>query len=389
MDMEHDDLLGGDPGPVASPANLEGVLRRHLRRRRRFTAGVAGVVLAISLGGGAAVGEVLASGGTPAAVGAGAGAGQSKSSTSSTAGSSNSLPVPAAGGQAGDVGGQFGHSSATAPTGLTWGAVANAAQGGEGASAAASATSSGHEAVCASCPLRPGAKRLFERSAGGVALRVYSLDFSGYPVPVGEPDVAPAIAVCDPFSSLLVEASDSGAVGEVTVPDPRSAPRPVDVVDLQVLGLTEGSPMAVLVVRTGPSVHEVVATFASGARDEMAVVDGVAVLATVLPQGATAASATTAQVEALGASGQRVTQFAVPQAPALAEPRTCLPMLPGGPATPPRTGGAGGSAGSGPASTGGSAGSGRTSSGTTSSGTTSTGSAPAGSPTQGAGSSGA
>lgn len=375
--MEHDDLLGGDPGPAAAPENLEGVLRRHLRRRRRLTAGVASAVLVISLGGGAAVGEMLASSG-----GAGVALNPRAASSSTNPTASPDLGSPPVSANGGAVNGsEFGHSDAsgTPPTGLVWGTTSAPSSASATVSSPSTSTSAtaagGSEAICGSCDIvRAGAKRLFERTADGVALRVYSLDFSLYRLPAGEPagepEVQPKFPVCDPYSSLLVEASDSGAVGEVTVPDPQNAPRPVDVVDLQVLGVTEGSPFAVLVVRTSSSVHDVVATFGTGARDEMAVVNGVAVLATVLPSGATGTSATSVQVEALGASGQSLEHFSVPQAPAFAEPRLCLPMLPGGVPTPPR-GGATGSAGGGTGSVG--------------SGGASSGSAPAGKPSGSAG----
>src|SRR5579864_622227 len=108
--MEHDELLGGDLGPAASRENLEGVLRRHLRRRRRLTAGVAGAVMALSLGGGAAIGGVLASTGGPVA--SGAPRGTSRGALPAAAGGHRTPPAPATG--------TAQLPTSAAPNGLSW-----------------------------------------------------------------------------------------------------------------------------------------------------------------------------------------------------------------------------------------------------------------------------
>ena len=77
---------------------------------------------------------------------------------------------------------------------------------------------------------------------------------------------------------LVVEVSDAGAVGLVTVPLGPSAARPFDVLADQVIGLREGSPIAVVVVHTTAVASAARAEFAAGGSDQMSVVDGWAVL---------------------------------------------------------------------------------------------------------------
>src|SRR5271165_5492174 len=58
-------------GPAATEDNLRGILVRHTRRRKRWTTGIAATVVALGVGGGAAIGGVVAStGGLATSLGA-------------------------------------------------------------------------------------------------------------------------------------------------------------------------------------------------------------------------------------------------------------------------------------------------------------------------------
>jgi hypothetical protein len=351
MSMEHEDLLlGGDPGPQASRDNLEGVLRRHLRRRRRLTGGVAAVVLAIGAGGGVAIGEIVASGGQAAVLGPRA--------TPQIAGSTGQGGQPAVSGANSAVGvpppSVNGTASSTPPAGLSWESGQASEFGPIVPSATGGTASNSEPATCFGCVssfVAPSARRLFERSANGIDVRVYEVRY-GEAV-VGSGSAEPQVALCQSTTSLLVEVSDAGAVGELTVAYPSTASKPVDLVSEDVVGVAEGSPMAILAVRVGSGVTSVGARFGNGAGDEMAVVDGLAVLVAPVPTGPSAADAAAkADVIAYGASGQQLQTFSTPEAPAIALPLECLaPLL------PPRGGKPGSVSGSAGAGTAGVAGS--------------------------------
>ena len=90
---------------------------------------------------------------------------------------------------------------------------------------------------------------------------------------------------------LVVEVSDAGAVGLVTVPLGPSAARPFDVLADQVIGLREGSPIAVIVAHTTAVASAARAEFAAGGSDKMSVVDGWAVLVRKLAEARSGSSA--------------------------------------------------------------------------------------------------
>src|SRR5579871_6461274 len=86
--------------------------------------------------------------------------------------------------------------------------------------------------------------------------------------------------------------------------------------------------MAVLVVKAGSAVHNVSATFASGVQDSMAVVDGLAVLVAPVASHPAPYSEAAASVVATGATGRTVEHFQMPGTPTVAEPATCLAVVP-------------------------------------------------------------
>jgi hypothetical protein len=323
MGMEHEDLLAGDPGPAATRDNLEGVLRRHLRRRRRFTGGIAAAVLAIGAGGGVAIGEAVASGGGQVAL-------SPTAAARNLPGTPNAIAESPSASVAGGVApGHTVSGTAVPPTGLAWqpGTFPTASPY---TSLPATANTGGTPQTmvpgCLNCGSYFGLsneQRLFERSANGIDVRVYKIEV-GYPSIAGG-TAEPRFGSCEATTSLLVEVSDAGAVGALTFPYPSTATRPVALVSDQVVGVAEGSPMAVLAVRVGSGVSGVGARFGNGAGDEMAVLDGVAVLVAQMPNGQAAAdTAARANVIAYGASGQQVQAFTAPQAPAFAEPQQCI-----------------------------------------------------------------
>jgi hypothetical protein len=76
----------------------------------------------------------------------------------------------------------------------------------------------------------------------------------------------------------VVEVSDSGAVGVVTVPLGPSLAQPIDVLGDQVVGIAERSPIVVVVAHTTGQVVRVRADFSGGGSDVMTVVGRWAVL---------------------------------------------------------------------------------------------------------------
>jgi len=83
---------------------------------------------------------------------------------------------------------------------------------------------------------------------------------------------------CAVTRALVVEVSDGGAVGVITVPLGPSLARPITVLSDQVVGVVEQSPMAVVVAHTAGQTAAVLAEFTGGGQDEMMVVDQWAVL---------------------------------------------------------------------------------------------------------------
>ena len=133
--------------------------------------------------------------------------------------------------------------------------------------------------------------------------------------------ITPVIS-CEPTEALLVEVSNPGAVGEITVSLPgdaaASAAQPFELIDSSVVGVAESSPIEVITVHVAPVVSSVQASFADGSSDEMTVSDGWAVLvddgSAPLP----------ADLTAFDSSGASVGTASVSSDDALAEPEQCL-----------------------------------------------------------------
>jgi hypothetical protein len=310
---------------VATVANLRGILARHTRRRRRLTTGIAASVLAIGLGGGVAIGEVVASGGQLVAEGS------APSTTSLAPRSSASVAAPRPASAPPPASEANGATYGSSSSGLqyTYGPAALAPPAVKLAPVSAAGTSS----TSADCTIEGclnGAfdsrlAKIFDRSANGVEVRAFSVSYPVVSPLHGAEDVIPA---CFASEQLLVEVSDGGAIGQVYVPSARAAKSVIGYVEDQVVGAEEGAPMAVVAVKVGSGVTSVSASFTSGAEDEMAVVDGWAVLATTLAPGASARAAG-AQIEALDSSGRIAARANIDEAPGYAAPAFCVPPLHG------------------------------------------------------------
>ncbi|MFZ2056858.1 MAG: hypothetical protein WAV54_05570 [Acidimicrobiales bacterium] len=110
-------------------------------------------------------------------------------------------------------------------------------------------------------------------TTGATGITVTTGTEPGSPVPTAVPPVSCAVT-----QALVVEVSDGGAVGVITVPLGPSLARPITVLLDQVVGVVEQSPMAVVVAHTTGQTAAVLAEFAGGGQDEMIVVDQWAVL---------------------------------------------------------------------------------------------------------------
>ncbi len=120
------------------------------------------------------------------------------------------------------------------------------------------------------------------------------------PTSTPEPAMPTPALSCAVTSALVVEVSDAGAVGVVTVPLGPSLAQPIDVLSDQVVGIAERAPVAVVVTHTTPGAAAVLADFAGGGSDEMTVVAGWAVLVHMLPVGRTGGTAIRSGTTALG-----------------------------------------------------------------------------------------
>ncbi|MGO8722647.1 MAG: hypothetical protein ACLQRM_07920 [Acidimicrobiales bacterium] len=153
-------------------------------------------------------------------------------------------------------------------------------------------------------------------------------------------------ASCAATRALVVEVSDAGAVGVVTVPLGQSVARPFDVLADEVVGVEEQAPMAVVVAHTDGQVASVRADFVAGGQDEMTVVGQWAVLVDELaatPGGGTASQGTAtspgqASVYALSNDGTVLEQANLPGSGALAIPIAACMEPTGGVASPAGSG---------------------------------------------------
>ena len=138
--------------------------------------------------------------------------------------------------------------------------------------------------------------------------------------PTGAPPVVP---VCGVTQALVAEVSNPGAIGELTAPLPPAdtvsgLSEPFEVIDSSVVGVPEGSPIEVIATHVGSNVSSVEASFSDGTTDEMAVVDGWAV---VVDDGSAPLPAT---ITALDSSGNTIGTAGVTDDAAIAEPTVCL-----------------------------------------------------------------
>ncbi|MGI9079559.1 MAG: hypothetical protein ACR2GF_01830 [Acidimicrobiales bacterium] len=218
-----------EPGPPPSADALTDIVARYRRRRTRLLGGALVVALLAGPAAGFAVGRARHGSGQTVATAGGGG-----------------VPVPR---------------------------QDNASSSGSGSSMGM--TSRGMQfSVTGDDPLGPP-KRVFVRDAAdGIRVRVYLHEYTSWVEP-GER------AVCSPNQYLDAQVSDDVMAKNAQAPlfAATPAPRPVTVVGAQTVGEGEGSPVEVVTLRTATNVARVKATFIGGGVDEMAPVDGSAVLA--------------------------------------------------------------------------------------------------------------
>jgi hypothetical protein len=328
------ELIDEKPGPAASTENLTSVFRRHVRRRRRVTSGIVAATLALGVGGGVAIGEAVStiSPGTPFAAGRPTTTVAQRAATgSSTVVPGPTLPLPTSAHGSGRTG---------LPSGLAY--APNATLGSQAGNAAAlgdypaeafcpvngCATSLGPDYVVPAGPLHP----LFVRTANAVAVRAFTSPYGATPAALRA-----TVQECEPREALVLEVSDAGAVGTVALPELIQSAGRVAVAEDEVVGTAEGAAMAVVAVHVGTGISAVEARFATGASDEMQVVDGWGVLVARLPGPAPSVDGeASANVEAVYTDGAVAERLTV-QAPGIALPTGCVVALPaggGGPAKP-------------------------------------------------------
>ncbi|HEX3394172.1 MAG TPA: hypothetical protein VHS52_06560 [Acidimicrobiales bacterium] len=242
------------PGPPPSADTLTDIVARYRRRRTRMLGGALVVALLAGPAAGFAVGRARR------------GSGQ----TVATAGGGRA-PIPR----------QDNASSSASGGGVSMGMTSNGMQ----------------FSVTGDDPLGPP-KRVFVRDASdGIRVRVYLHQYTSWVEP-GER------AECSPKQYLDVQVSDDVMAENVQSPlfAATPAPRPVTVVGSDTVGEEEGSPVDVVTLRTATNVARVKATFIGGVVDEMAPVDGSAVLAGHGP--ATSKGPTGGTLTALNAAGK-------------------------------------------------------------------------------------
>ena len=137
--------------------------------------------------------------------------------------------------------------------------------------------------------------------------------------PVASPP-CPGPFPCTPSPSLMTELSNDAAVGQGFVPLPTDpATAPLTRLSTSQFGIIEGSPVTWAVVRTGPGVATVRLQIPSGGTDQMAPVEGLAVVA----HGSTEALPAGTVVEALDGSGKVVDSFEVSAEPSAVTAYAC------------------------------------------------------------------
>ncbi len=347
-DLSH---LLDDPNPERPSREVLDVIvrrRRRMQARRARTAATLGLVIALA---GAGVGVSLSRKGGTTMSASTKGAAQVPT-TSNRMSASAPSPVshsPVSSGNAPDglgwVNAEFsvGYSASTlSPSPAT---IAGAQSAGE---LHATSTGSG-TSLCSVWNCSPNSpygsigdaqvRHLFTRTSDGVTVRAFTAVWVAAPLelvptPSGSASTAtgPSVptasgpTVAEPTASvatpptrmtpvscaltqaLLVEVSDAGAVGVVTVPLGPSVARPVNELSDQVVGVAEDSPITLVVAHTTGQTAAVRADFGAGGKDEMVVVDQWAVLVhrfTAAKAGGTGSrgSATPGQVTVYALSG--------------------------------------------------------------------------------------
>jgi hypothetical protein len=171
---------------------------------------------------------------------------------------------------------------------------------------------------------------LFDRSSGDVTVRVFSEPLVVAPlvpyVPAqsttGATGATPVTTSCEASQALVVEVSNPGAIGEVTVPLPRidssSVSQPFDLIDSTVVGVAESSPIEVVTAYLGTNASSVRANFPDGWSDQMTVIHGWVVL---VDDGTAPLPAT---LVALDGSGAAIHSATVSSDDEIAEAQQCV-----------------------------------------------------------------
>ncbi len=179
------------------------------------------------------------------------------------------------------------------------------------------------------------ATHLFTRTtADGVTMRVYRLAATGIgcgPIPVAGGPATPSLS-CGNSQQVAIEMSDATAVGQGDLGWSVASASPTDssssagaavstgsepqTISTGAFGVVEGDPVWWVAFQVGAEVTRSEVTFADGSTDEMAPVDGVAVLAHHVTVGATSDPDTvTGTVELFDGSGSVVSTITLPQQP--------------------------------------------------------------------------
>lgn len=324
----------------ANSSTLASIVARSRRRRERRLKVITGVSIVVALGGASFAGITRATRGTTAA---------SKSDLIQSEGNRTQPTTPAWA--------KPHRAFGVAPKGLQWSLLpASSAEAASSAAPNTARTLPGAD-ICTveGCgvpyPVGLGGplSELFLRTSGDVTLRAFTETTTGIAVGSGissgsAPALPPATttspsgtlgstgtapvpsapiyASCESTRSLVVEVSNPGAVGTVTVSLPSISVtepgQPFDVIDSSAVGVAEASPIEVLTVHVASKVNTIQANFADGTSDQMAVVDGWAVL---VDDGNAPVPAT---LKALDSSGNTIATANINDADAIAQPERCF-----------------------------------------------------------------
>lgn len=254
---------------------------------------------------------LLAGGGIAVAGGVGGSRGGARSSAANLAEGSSPRPPVSAGGQAHTVNADPSVSAACPDLGATTGSPSDAGS----------------------------ATHLFTRTtADGVTIRVYRLAATGIdcgPIPVagGPATLSPS---CGVSQQIAIEMSDDTAVGQgdlgwsvASTPSTGSSPSTgaPQTISAGAFGVVEGDPVWWVALQVGAEVTNSKVTFADGSTDEMAPVDGVAVLAHHISVGATSdPDSVTGSVELFDGSGAVLNTLTLPQQQVPVLPVPVLPV---------------------------------------------------------------